>query len=224
LRRRRLPAANLGARLVADSRLSTSPTNGFSWATCHPVRVGNDPPGALGPLLPGANLFDSVYRPSWWGGYQIALLYAINYCLVEFMGGAPLSTDAPPARQLYDYLATVSPDDPAPAQPLTVVKLITDLGELRTSSDADRGAGVYQRTCRGCHGAPHTGSGRLGGKTSIVPEDTISGPVCGPGASSAPPGGDPLACARTVVVEKIRHGKFFNIGGSMPLYSREANW
>ena len=28
--------------------------------------------------------------------------------------------------------------------------------------------------------------------------------------------------ARAVVVEKIRHGKFFNIGGIMPLYSVES--
>jgi thiosulfate dehydrogenase len=32
----------------------------------------------------------------------------------------------------------------------------------------------------------------------------------------------PASQVRAVVVEKIRHGKFFNIGGIMPLYSAEA--
>lgn len=42
---------------------------------------------------------------------------------------------------------------------------------------------------------------------SIIPEDTLK---VFPDS------------ARTVVVEKIRHGKFFNVGGNMPLYPAES--
>jgi thiosulfate dehydrogenase len=51
------------------------------------------------------------------------------------------------------------------------------------------------------------GTGRLSSRVSIIPEDTIA---------LFPTN------ARAVVVEKVRHGKFFNIGGVMPLYSAEA--
>ena len=44
---------------------------------------------------------------------------------------------------------------------------------------------------------------------SIVPEDT---------QKAFPAPGE----ARFAVVEKLRHGRFFNIGGVMPLYSLEA--
>jgi len=231
-----VPAADLGARLFANSKLSPSPINAFSCATCHPVVVteladadAGAPPDAgptdrhPGPIHPGYNLFDSVHRPSWWGGTETRLLDAMNYCLVEFMGGAALDATAPSARELYEYLKTVSPDDPSPALSLTVVKNIDGLLALKAGADPARGGDVFGRGCRGCHGQPHTGEGKLGSKTSIVPEDTITGPVCNPnhdpGALTNPAA---LACARTVVVEKVRHGKFFNIGGTMPLYSIET--
>jgi thiosulfate dehydrogenase len=207
-----VPASEIGARLVADPSLSPSPLNAFSCATCHPVRP-TAPDG--GPIFPGGNLYNVVHRPTWWGGGMTRLLDAMNYCLVEFMGGAALAADDERARAVYEYLVSVSPDDPSPALPLTVVKNVTDLAELAGSADARRGADVWQRGCRGCHGSPHSGAGRLGEKTTIVPEDTLAGPVCAP----AP---DVRGCARAVVVEKVRHGKFFNIGGLMPLYGTEV--
>jgi thiosulfate dehydrogenase len=169
---------------------------------------------ASGPILPGADLYGVARRPGWWGGDKLELLDAINECVVEFMGGAALDPTDPRARALYDYLVSISPED-QPAWPLTVVKNVTDLGALAADADAGRGAGLWDRACRGCHGDLHTGAGRLGTLTSIVPEDTLNGPVCRPTA-------DPRACTRAVVVEKVRHGKFFNIGGVMPLYSLEA--
>jgi thiosulfate dehydrogenase len=212
-------AATVGARLVADPSLSTSPLNAFACSTCHPVVVGA-PPAAdagrhVGPIYPGANLYDVVHRPSWWGGDKTQLLDAVNYCLAEFMGGAELAADEPRARALYEYLVAISPDAPAPAWPLTVVKNVTALGGLAAGADAGRGADVWARGCAGCHGEPHTGAGKLGDKTSVVPEDSLNGPVCAPVA-------DRRGCARAVVVEKVRHGKFFNIGGTMPPYSLEA--
>jgi thiosulfate dehydrogenase len=176
-----------------------------------------------GPLYPGYNLYDSVWRPSWWGTNETHLLDAMNYCLVEFMGGAALDAADLRARELYEYLVSISPDEPSPALPLKVVQNITGLTELAAGADATRGQDVWSRGCRGCHGEPHSGEGRLGHKTTIVPEDTLKGPVCNP-TKNPNAASDPAvrACARVVTVEKVRHGKFFNIGGLMPLYSEET--
>ncbi len=86
-----------------------------------------------------------------------------------------------------------------------MVRNVTPLQTL--TGDSNRGQDVYQRACQRCHGAPHTGVGRLSSRVSIVPEDTLA---------VFPTN------ARAVVVEKIRHGKFFNLGGIMPLYSVES--
>lgn len=206
---RTLPAAELGERLFSSRTLSTSPFNAFSCATCH--TVGSEPPaysaggGRSGHITPGYDLFDVVHRGSWWGGYEVRLVDAINVCLVQFMGGGKLGPEDESARALYEYLAQHSPDDPASALPWTVVKDVTELRGL--AGDAAAGQDVYDRACKVCHGAPHSGAGRLGSKTSILPEDTVK--VFG-------------GTARAVVVEKVRHGKFFNIGGTMAPYSAEA--
>lgn len=195
-----VPAATLGERHFSDPALSTSPFNAASCATCHQV--------AKAPVArndPGVNLYDVVHRPVWWGGYESTLLSAANYCLTEFMGGAALTMDDDRARELYEYLAQNSPDDPAPAMPLTVVKNVTPLTNL--AGDAAHGKEVFDRSCRRCHGDPHTGNGRLSTKVSIIPNDTLK---------AFPTN------ARAVTVEKVRHGRFFNIGGIMPLYSAEA--
>ena len=55
--------------------------------------------------------------------------------------------------------------------------------------------------------APFPAPPRLGRLASVIPEDTIK---------SFPMN------VRAVVIEKIRHGRFFNIGGVMPLYSTEV--
>jgi thiosulfate dehydrogenase len=217
-----VPGPTEGARLFADSHLSTSTLNAFSCATCHAVAVDLAAPTGdrhVGPIYPGDNLFDAVYRPSWWGGYEVRLIDALNYCEVEFMAGAALSADDNRARALFEYLRSVSPDDPSAALPLTVVKVVNDLSALRGDADSTRGSDVYGRACRGCHGEPHSGEGKIGPKTTVVPEDTINGQVCNPLPATYPTA---QACARAIVVEKVRHGKFFNIGGNMPLYSAET--
>jgi thiosulfate dehydrogenase len=180
-----------------------------SCATCHDV--GSAPPsysvggGRPGRIMPGYDLYDVVYRGSWWGGYEVRLLDAINVCLVQFMGGRALTAEEEQARALYEYLEAHSPDNPSPPLPWTIVKDVTDLRSL--TGDATAGRDVYDRGCRSCHGAPRTGAGRLGAKVAIIPEDTVR--VFG-------------ANARAVTVEKVRHGRFFNIGGTMAPYSAET--
>jgi len=206
---RNVPASELGARLFRQTNVSASPYNVFTCATCHPV--GQTVPVLTvqgpheGPLTPGYDLHGAATRESYWGGYQPRLIDAMNTCLTEFMGGAALDAGEDPARELYEYLAANGPEGPTPALPLTVVTAVNDLSAL--AGDAKRGADVYRRACAGCHGSAHSGAGRLGPRVSVIPEDT---------QKTFP------TQARAVVVEKVRHGKFFNVGGSMPLYSAEA--
>jgi thiosulfate dehydrogenase len=196
--------AGLGAFL--DPSVSTSPLNRWSCATCHTVGVRTAPridETREGPLLPGADLAQAPLRGGWWGGDRKRLLDAMNVCVRDFMGGAPLTSDDQRARALEAYLLSV-PGTPAP-WPLTIVKNVDALDGR--AGDASRGRDAYRRACAGCHGAPHTGEGRSDVRTSIVPEDTLR----------AFPNE-----ARAVVVEKVRHGRYFNIGGRMPPYSLEA--
>ena len=138
------------------------------------------------------------------GGYETTLLDAINVCVESFMGGRALAPDDDAARELYAYLASTSAPSSDPL-PLTLVRDVTSLSEL--AGDSERGERAYDAACRRCHGAGFTGAERAVTRASVLPGDTRE--VF-------------LDNARAVVVEKIRHGKFFNIGGTMPLYSREA--
>jgi thiosulfate dehydrogenase len=127
----------------------------------------------------------------------------MNVCVKDFMGGAPLTEEDERARALEAYLLDV--EGGAVAWPMTIVKNIDALAS--TAGDNRRGAEAYARSCRGCHGDPRTGKGRSDARTSVIPEDTLR----------AYP-----TQARAVVVEKVRHGRYFNIGGRMPPYSLEA--
>jgi thiosulfate dehydrogenase len=204
-----VPAAQLGARLFNDRALSTSPVNVFSCGTCHVVRAPGADPGAAARIDAGYNLHDTVRRPTWWGGDRIQLRDAINFCMTQFMGGRALEADEPRARQLHEYLADNAGDGPQPPLPLTVVRTITPLAEL--AGDATRGQALWDRACRHCHGDPHTGRGAISSRASVVPEATqIAFPSYGP------------ALIREVIIEKVRHGKFFDIGGVMPFYTTET--
>jgi thiosulfate dehydrogenase len=199
-----VPASRFGARLFRDPGLSTSPFNAFSCATCHAVERGA-PAYLSGRYDPAPNLAGVVSRPSWWGGYETRLLDAINVCLDEFMGGRRLAPDEDRARQLYAYLEENDNPQASAAVPFTIVRQVGVLKAVR--GDPTRGRALYEAACVRCHGAPHSGSGRLTPRATIVPEGTIA----------AFPND-----ARSAVEEKIRHGKFFGIGGVMPLYPREA--
>jgi thiosulfate dehydrogenase len=203
---REVPAAELGERLFQDPAVSTSRRNRFSCATCHTVAPGA-PPVVPDRFDSGYNLAGVAGRPSWWGNYATSLLGAMNVCLEEFMGGRALRPDDDSARQLGAYLAAHSPPDTQPALPFTIVRRVTPLEGL--AGDVARGGLIYAAGCQRCHGGAHNGSGRLDATFSIVPEDTQKA-FPGPGE------------ARFALVEKLRHGRFFNIGGVMPLYSLEA--
>jgi thiosulfate dehydrogenase len=199
-----VPAAEYGERLFNDARLSESGFNRFSCATCH----ATTPTPPAGRLDSGYTLHDSVYRGSWWGGYETRLLDAVNFCYVNFMRGvAPLTEDSPQSRALYEYLVSISPNRDARPLPFTVVKDITEVAR----GDRGRGQEVYRAACQNCHGEPRTGAGRLTELAPVLPEVTADYGAQFPGV---PPS--------LVVIEKVRHGQFFGVGGNMPLYSLEA--
>jgi thiosulfate dehydrogenase len=195
------PAVDYGRALFDDPSVSTAASNPFKCSTCHQVVA------TATELRPGYTLHDAASRPSWWGGNVATLLDATNQCVTQFMRGRALAPDDEKGRALYVYLASESPDATAPLLPLTVVQNIVDV----KSGDSGRGLEAYQQACAGCHGAPHTGNGRISTAASIIPDETL-----------AMHGTNPTTGARPVVTEKVRHGKFFNIGGNMPLFSVEA--
>ena len=196
------PAAEVGAALFVDPRVSASEFNSFSCATCHTVGAAVDPQG---PLMAGADLGDVVFRPRWWGGAAPTLLDAVNHCLVFFMREPAWRASDPRGRALYEYLLQHSPKRPAAAQPLTLVENVTTVPR----GDPARGEGVWQRACQSCHGDIHTGAGRISDLASVVPESSLV---------FAEESGFSVDL---VIVEKVRHGPFFGVGGNMPPFATE---
>jgi thiosulfate dehydrogenase len=196
-------ATDYGKSLFSDVTVSPAKSNVFACSTCH------DTTATATRVRPGYTLFDSTTRPTWWGGFETTLIDAINVCVTNFMeqGGKPLDAGDDKARGLYAYLMSISPDPSPPAWLLTVVKTIVDV----PSGDPNAGQQLWKSTCQTCHGDPHTGNGRLSMNVSLVPDDSI-----------ANHGTDPKTGARPIVIEKVRHGKFYNVGGVMPLFSVEA--
>jgi len=195
------PALDYGRALFDDPSVSSAASNRFKCSTCHEVAATPTTVRA------GYPLYDSATRAAWWGGTVTTLFDASNQCITEFMRGRPLTVDDDKGRALFVYLESVSPHATAPVLPLTVVKNITNV----KSGDATAGKATYDQSCGVCHGQPHTGDGRLDKIVSIIPDETLQ-----------MHGTDPVTGARPVTIEKVRHGKFFNIGGNMPLFSVEA--
>lgn len=198
-----IDAATFGAQLFADPSLSASEFNTFSCATCH--TTSSDPASAAR-LPAGHSLANAAFRASYWGGDETSLLAAVNACTTLFMRGVPFTADDPKGRALFEYLVQLSPKRDATALPLDVVENITDVAR----GDVARGAVVWAAACESCHGAPHTGEGRISKLASLVPESSIEL------ASQL------KAEPSLVVTEKIRHGPLFGVGGNMPFFSREA--
>jgi thiosulfate dehydrogenase len=119
----------------------------------------------------------------------------------------PLSADDPKAKALYEYLLSISPEQDSGARPMTVVRNIADV----PGGDAARGAKVYEAACLECHGKTHSGEGRLSERAVVLPEVVDNYAEAFPGVAP-----------RLVVIEKIRHGQFFGVGGSMPLFTLES--
>ena len=65
--------------------------------------------------------------------------------------------------------------------------------------------------CLACHGGKDTGQGRNSPLASILPNVAAEYPALFPGVA---PG--------LVFIEKVRHGQFFQVGGNMPFFSKEA--
>ena len=196
-------AAEWGAELFADPKFSPSGFNSFSCSTCH--RTNAAPSGDR--IDSGYSLHNVIGRPSWWGGYELDLLDAVNFCYVYFMRGDPLSREDPASMALYEFLASISPDHTAPALPLTVVKNVAELPR----GDRARGEQVYRAACQTCHGDAATGVGRISDTVPVIQQVISEYPHHFPGIAPS-----------VVVIEKVRHGQFFDVGGEMPFYSQEA--
>ena len=194
-------AESYGHDLFSDPKISTAASNTFTCATCHEAVA------MATKVKPGYLLYDSAARPSYWGGAVSTLLDATNQCITNFMRGKALDASDEKGRALYEYLKSISPSATASPLPLTVVQNIVDI----PSGDVTRGDALYHQACGQCHGEPHTGQGRLSTIVSIIPDDTLN-----------TFGSDPAKGTRPITIEKVRHGKYFAVGGNMPLYSLEA--
>jgi thiosulfate dehydrogenase len=202
-----IQAADAGKDLFSNPQLSISPSNVFSCATCHSV-LPRGTPDPQGRRYSGYTMYGAAQRPNFWGDGFTLLLDAVNFCYVQFMRAENFSPTDSQGLELLAYLESLAPA-PDPAQSLTVVENINTayLMSLPTGNPQN-GQAVYTSACLPCHGDIHTGQGRLGSYVSIVPDDTINSF----GAAEAP----------AVIAEKVRHGKFFLVGGNMALYSMEA--
>lgn len=194
-----------GAKLFDSRELSDSNANRYTCATCHDATWG--PGSSLAPLEAGAVLAGATRRPSFWGGMEIDLLTAVDDCRRYFMSDrSALSRDDPAAQDLYAYLASLEPGDPAPVA-FTVRTNVANVAR----GDAARGDALFARACGRCHGELHTGRGKLSGNVPALPEDAV--------ASHADYDLDTL---RLIFIEKTRHGGFFGYSGVMPPFSAQA--
>lgn len=192
-----------GAWLFAHSAASPSTSNAFACATCHP----QDSAVPVARVWPGALLAGATQRKSFWGGQMRDLLPAINACRFWFMDAQKpwLATDEA-ATAMWAYLDSLPATLPGEVS-FSVVGPIADL----SGGDPGRGAALWPLACGNCHGAVHTGKGRLTALAPLLPEQFVKE------HSKYTP-----AERRLVCIEKIRHGPFLGYGGRMPPFSREA--
>jgi len=195
-------AADAGRERFEDPQgFSDSSLNRMACADCHSADQGGDPER----ILPGFDLWGVGARASWWGGQSARLVDAVDQCIVYFLLGDPLDPESEAGMQLDELLRSITPEgsDPAPL-PMTIVENITAI----PLGDAVAGEQTYDRTCGYCHGEPGTGAGGL--SDFILPDSTSEYDGLFPGTPKG-----------LVVIEAIRHGRFFGIGGQMPLFSLE---
>ena len=196
------PAVELGERLYNDAALSTSDFNDFTCATCHSAIADE---GVL--RTAGFPLANSAHRPGWWNRKTPQYLDAVNACLVFFMRSEAIEPGDPYGDALYEYLVSISPEDPSPEVPFTVVRTVP----IPAAGAATAGQAVYDASCRNCHGDPVTGNGRL----------TPAATALGPDLSSLYDTMFPGISHDVIVAEKVRHGNLFGIGGNMPFFAVE---
>lgn len=200
-----ISGAERGEELFASTSLSPTSLNPFSCATCHSVEEGDD----VGNGEAGYGLFGVADRTRFWGGEYDSLAEAVDACLLYFMrAGESFDREDEDFHALYEYLLAISPDDePIDPLPFTVVENVVDVDR----GSPERGEAVYERSCLGCHGEAFTADGSILRTEVNLPDVTEDYLVLFPGI-------DPSL----VVIEKVRHGRFFNIGGEMPPFSQEA--
>lgn len=200
-------AAERGGALFRDPKgFSESNLNKMSCATCHEVGPAQDSDGYRKAAY---SLYGAPARAVWWGGNQLHLLDAVDQCIKWFLRGDPLDRESDEAKQLYEYLLSITPDDaPSAPLPMTVVENITALAP----GDAVRGAALYASHCAHCHGAMHTGADNNGISKLILPDGLLTGDYVTM---------FPTTPKGMLVIESIRHGRFFNVGGVMPFYPAE---
>ncbi|HEX8951849.1 MAG TPA: cytochrome C oxidase Cbb3, partial [Polyangia bacterium] len=157
-------ALDYGRAEFSDATVSTAASNPFKCSTCHEIGA------TTSKSLPGYTMFDAAVRQAWWGGTVTTLLDATNQCVTQFMRGKALTADDEKGRAIFVYLESLAPDASAPTQSLTVTQNIVDV----PSGDAVRGKMWWDQGCGNCHGAPHTGAGRISDAASLVPDDSIA--------------------------------------------------
>jgi thiosulfate dehydrogenase len=195
-----------GKALFEDKNASNSRLNVFTCATCHRAE------GAAGDgrILPGYDLAGAVDRPTYWGGQRSDLLAAINDCRYFFMNATQAWTaNDEDAKVVYAYLASL-PKTQTGALPFTVVQVAKDL----PGGDRARGEQVFDASCRSCHGAAHTGRGKVRSGIALLPEEEVD-------YLNKTFAFDKVQI-RVTFIEKVRHGGFLGVFGNMPLYSTEA--
>lgn len=202
----RATAIEHGKAIFSDPTITGTTVNSYTCATCHDVG-----PADPGVLRSGGSLVGVTKRPSYWGGHELDLLRAINGCLYYFMlENKPWAAEEEQASAVYAYLESISQtNEGTAAVPFTIVVSIADL----PAGDTTRGAKHYSRACASCHGAAHTGTGRLVARAPILPEKTLADHPLGEYTADE---------QRLVFVEKVRHGAFISYSGEMPPLSLEA--
>ena len=199
-------AVDQGKALFNDPTIAGTTLNVYSCATCHTTGT-TDPAGKI---LAGAPLEGVTMRPSYWGGQELELLRSINDCLYYFMlKDRPWEADDTQAEAMYAYLDSISQSGKGTeAVAFTVKVKVEDM----PAGDATLGKAVYDQTCHLCHGAAHTGAGKLVQRASILPDQTVAGHPS-PTYSATD--------RRLVFIEKTRHGAFLGYGGEMPPFSMD---
>jgi thiosulfate dehydrogenase len=202
----RRSAVDHGEALFDDRKVSNSSLNVFTCATCHRAEARADDTR----ILPGYDLGGAVDRPTFWGGQRSDLLAAINDCRYFFMNATEVWTaNDEDAKAVYAYLASV-PKTETGALPFTVVQVAKDV----PGGDRGRGEQVYDGSCGSCHGAAHTGQGKLRQGIPLLPEESVD-------YLNKTYAFDKTQ-VRVTFVEKVRHGGFLGVFGNMPLYSLES--
>jgi thiosulfate dehydrogenase len=197
-------AADHGRALFSDPRASSSPSNTFGCATCHPPPAD----GSAARAFPGSSLAGATKRTSFWGGARVDLLESINDCRLLFMDApTPWTSEDDDAQAMYAYLTELRGAVGSGPVPFTLVGTPTDL----PPGDRASGEAAYGRTCAPCHGSALVGAGRLVPFAPKLPDE-----VDAAHASLS------LADRRMVYLRKARLGVLVQTGGAMPPLSREA--